>query len=78
MRRFVRGCLKSLLALSILGVCTAFVGLVIGNDSVFWAGLFLAAPLYLCYVLPMTVLLVGIFVVAAIAVIADTSGIGRR
>src|SRR5262249_13425685 len=67
------GLSKALVALSIAGVCTAIGGLVIGNDSVYWAGLVLAAPLYLLYVLPMTLLLLGVFTVAAIC-----SFVGKR
>ena len=73
MRIIFTRCVKALVALSIAGVCTAIVGLVIGNDSVYWAGLFLAAPLYILYVLPITLLLIGIFTVAAIC-----SFVGKR
>ena len=73
MRTIFTRWVKALVALSIAGVCTAIVGLVIGNDSVYWAGLFLAAPLYILYVLPMTLLLIGIFTVAIIC-----SFVGKR
>jgi hypothetical protein len=73
MRKILNRCVKALVALSIAGVCTAIVGLVIGNDSVYWAGLLLAAPLYILYVLPMALLLLGIFTVAAIC-----SFVGKR
>jgi hypothetical protein len=73
MRKSFTKCVKALVALSIAGVCTAIVGLVIGNDSVYWAGLFLAAPLYILYVFPMTLLLIGIFTVAIIC-----SFVGKR
>jgi hypothetical protein len=78
MRKFLRGCLKFLVALSVLGVCTAFVGLAIGNDFVYWVGLFLAAPLYICYVLPMSLFLFGFFMVATIIIIVDGLGIRKR
>jgi hypothetical protein len=78
MTKTLRRFLKFLIAMSTLGVCTAFVGLAAGHDSVYWAGLLLAAPLYLGYVLPMALFLFGTFLLAAIAIIADDLGIGRR
>jgi hypothetical protein len=73
MRNIFTRCVKALVALSIAGVCTAIVGLVIGIDSVYWAGLFLAALLYILYVLPMTLLLIGIFTLVFIC-----SFVGKR
>ena len=78
MRKLLRACLKSFVALSILGVSTAFVGLAIGSDFVYWGGLFLATPLYIFYVLPMSLFLFGLFIAAAIAIIIDDLGISSR
>jgi hypothetical protein len=68
---------RLLLALSLLGVGLALGGLATGNDAVYWAGLLLAAPLYLGYVLPMVVFLFGVLVVAFVATITDRPDGGR-
>ncbi len=53
------------LKVSGIGIGTALVGLLLGSDVLYWAGLFLAVPLYLCYALPMTILLAGILMAAS-------------
>ena len=67
MRKILRGCVKVFFALSMLGPCTAIVGLAIGNDVVYWVGMVLAAPLYLYCVF----LLISV----AIMIIANFLGI---
>jgi hypothetical protein len=78
MRNIYRRSVKCLLALSLLGVGTAAVGLAVGNDAVYWVGLLLAAPLYLFYVLPAILLLVGVMILAAATTITENLGSGRR
>ena len=70
--------MKFLIVISILGVCTAVVGLALGNDAIYWVGLVLAAPLYLLYVLPIILFLFGFFTLVAIAELADNLRRGRR
>jgi F0F1-type ATP synthase assembly protein I len=60
----------AILAISAGGLCIAVLGLLLDHDTLYHAGLVMAAPLYLI-VLPICILLVGIMaVLAPVSVIA--------
>ncbi len=60
--------LLAVLGIGVVGLCVAVLGIVIGHDTIYHVGLYVAAPLYII-VLPMCLVLVGLlFVVCLVQV----------
>jgi hypothetical protein len=55
---------KRVVVVSIIGLSIAALGLLLGQDWLYFTGLIVAAPLFLFYAIPMVIVILWVFLVA--------------